>query len=106
MYAMGARRKRINAPAALGHHLGIKGERPMRTLAPNSPNVQSEIDDAFIGAFIKFACPPLFDPLAGMDLSNLFKDVKPMPRRRHRAWNNVTLPGLCVAPRRPASRFA
>jgi hypothetical protein len=56
MYAMGARRKRINAPAALGHHLGLKGERPMRTLAPNSPNVQSEIDDAFIGAFIGPLC--------------------------------------------------
>jgi hypothetical protein len=26
-------------------------------------------DDAFIDAFIKFACPPLFDPLAGMDLN-------------------------------------
>jgi hypothetical protein len=43
-------------------------------------------DDAFIDAAIKFACPPPFDPLAGMDLSNLFKDVKPWPRRRHRAW--------------------
>jgi hypothetical protein len=81
-----ARRKRVNAPAALGHHLGLEGENPMRTLAPNSPSVQSEIDDAFIDAAIKFACPPLFDPLAGMDLSNLFKDVKPWPRRRHRAW--------------------
>jgi hypothetical protein len=29
---------------------------------------------------------PLFDPLAGMDRAGLFKNVKPMPRRRHRAW--------------------
>jgi hypothetical protein len=42
--------------------------------------------DFDIDAFIKFASPSLFDPLAGMDLSNLFKDVKPWPRRRHRAW--------------------
>jgi hypothetical protein len=38
--------------------------------------------DFDIDAFIKFACPPLFDPLAGMDLAGLFKDVKPEPRRR------------------------
>jgi hypothetical protein len=29
---------------------------------------------------------PFHDPLAGMDLAGLFKDVRPEPRRRHRAW--------------------
>ena len=41
-------------------------------------------NDELIDALIKFACPPLFDPLAGMDLSNLFKDVKPWPRTSRR----------------------
>ena len=59
----------------------------MRTLAPNSPAVQSEID-ALADTLLATLWPPwpFHDPLAGMDLSNLFKDVKPWPRRRHRAW--------------------
>jgi hypothetical protein len=64
----------------------VEGKNPMRTLAPNSPAVQYEIDDELIDALIKSACPPLFDPLAGMDLAGLFKNVKPEPRRRPRAW--------------------
>ena len=45
------------------------------------------MNDLDIDAFIKFACPLLFDPLAGMDLAGLFKNVKPAPRRRQRAWS-------------------
>jgi hypothetical protein len=41
-------------------------------------------DGELIDAFIKFACPPLFDPLAGMDLAGLFKNVKPMPQTSRR----------------------
>jgi hypothetical protein len=63
----------------------------MRTLAPNSPAVQSEIDSLFeaLAADPTLWMPlpwPFHDPLAGMDLAGLLKDVKPEPRRRHRAW--------------------
>jgi hypothetical protein len=59
----------------------------MRTLALNSPAVQSEIDSLFeaLSANSTLWMPSL-DPLAGMDLAGLFKNVKPAPRRRHRAW--------------------
>jgi hypothetical protein len=65
----------------------LEGKNPMRTLAPNSPAVQSEIDCLFeaLSANSTLWMPSL-DPLAGMDLAGLFKNVKPAPRRRHRAW--------------------
>jgi hypothetical protein len=64
----------------------------MHTLAPNSPAVQSEIDACFeaLAADPSLWMPPprpFCDPLAGMDLAGLFKDVKPEPRRRSRALN-------------------
>jgi hypothetical protein len=65
----------------------LEGKNPMRTLAPNSPAVQSEIDSLFeaLSANSTLWMPSL-DPLAGMDLAGLFTNVKPAPRRRHRAW--------------------
>ncbi|PNE09689.1 MAG: hypothetical protein CR217_18735 [Beijerinckiaceae bacterium] len=59
----------------------------MSSIAPIFPAVQSEID-ALADTLLATLWPPwpFHDPLAGMDLSNLFKDVKPWPRRRHRAW--------------------
>jgi hypothetical protein len=66
----------------------LEGKNPMRTLAPNSPAVQSEIDSLFeaLSANSTLWMPSL-DPLAGMDLAGLFKNVKPAPRRRQRAWS-------------------
>jgi hypothetical protein len=63
----------------------------MRTLALNSTAVQSEIDALFeaLAADPTLWMPlpwPFHDPLAGMDLAGLLKDVKPEPQRRHRAW--------------------
>ncbi|HEV7910517.1 MAG TPA: hypothetical protein VGP28_05405 [Methylocella sp.] len=63
----------------------------MRTLAPNSLTVQSEIDALFeaLAADPSLWAPPSWpfhDPLAGIDLAGLLKDVKPEPRRRHRSW--------------------
>jgi hypothetical protein len=61
----------------------------MRTLALNSSAVQTEIDalfEALAADSTLWPSWPWCDPLAGMDRSNLFKDVKPWPRRRHRAW--------------------
>jgi hypothetical protein len=59
----------------------------MRTLAPNSTAVQSEIDVLCADPSLWAPPPwPFHDPLTGMDLAGLFKDVKPEPRRRHRAW--------------------
>ncbi|MGB8900887.1 MAG: hypothetical protein WCC90_17320 [Methylocella sp.] len=61
----------------------------MRTLALNSPAVQSEIDALFEALAADSALWPSWpfcDPLAGMDLAGLFKNVKPAPRRRHRSW--------------------
>jgi hypothetical protein len=85
---MGARRKLLQSSPALDVDLDREGKHPMPSIAPISQSVQSEIDDAFIDAAIKFACPPLFNPLAGMDLSNLFKDVKPWPQTsRRRVFN-------------------
>ena len=59
----------------------------MRTLALNSPAVQSEIDACFeaLCADPNLWMPPpwpFHGPLAGMDLAGLLKDVKPALSRR------------------------
>jgi hypothetical protein len=56
----------------------------MRILAPISPAVQSEIDACFEALLANPTLWPSWpgcDPLAGMDLAGLLKDVKPEPRR-------------------------
>jgi hypothetical protein len=68
------------------YHVAFSGGGDYQIAFGSVPRKDFPLNDLDIDAFVKFACPPLFDPLAGMDLSNLFKDVKPMPRRRHRAW--------------------
>ncbi|PNE09873.1 MAG: hypothetical protein CR217_17615 [Beijerinckiaceae bacterium] len=62
----------------------------MRTLAPNSPAVQSEIDSLFEALSADSTLWPSWpwcDPLTGMDLAGLFKVVKPEPRHRTRSFN-------------------
>jgi hypothetical protein len=67
----------------------LEGKSPMRTLAPNSPAVQSEIDSLFeaLSANLTLWMPSL-DPLAGVDLAGPLKDVKPWPQTsRRRGFN-------------------
>jgi hypothetical protein len=79
----------------------------MRTLALNSPAVQTEIDALFeaLSADPTLWMPSL-DPLAGMDLAGLLKDVKPEPRHRTRSFNQRDIARALRGAMTPASRFA
>ena len=83
----------------------------MRTLALNSPAVQTEIDALFeaLSADPSLWAPPpwpFHDPLTGMDLAGLFKVVKPEPRHRTRSFNQRDIARALRGAMTPASRFA
>jgi hypothetical protein len=70
----------------------------MPSIAKIPPSVQSEIDACFeVLAADPTLWMPSLDPLAGMDLAGLFRNVKPAPRRRHRAWTQRDITRLIRA---------